>query len=202
MKLSYFVFLLAIFATGCTTKAAPEPVRKPGFLERAWAVTQAGTGRVWHSAKTGVGKGLESTKGLIASPFSKKKLKSPASSSRALEVAVRIKPEVAQLATARSLEATVLITNSSERSVQLSFPTSQRVEIVVKTEEGRVIQRWSDDQRIEREPSFIAINPRERLEYVVTISTRNMVAGKTYTIEASVPGFAGVFGRKVIVPQS
>ncbi len=202
MKLSYFAFVLAIFATSCTTKAAPEPARKPGFLERAWTSTQKGSGRIWNSAKTGVGKGLESTKELITSPFSKNKLKNPVSSFRQLEVAVRIKPEGARLSTTHSLETTVLITNSSDRSVQLSFPTSQRVEIVMKTEDGKVIQRWSDDQRIEREPSFIAINPRERLEYLTTLSTRNMVAGKTYTIEASMPGYDAIFGRKVIVPQN
>ena len=125
-----------------------------------------------------------------------------ASKYRELETSVVLRPDVVRLSTTRALEAVVLVANKSKRSLQLSFATSQHIEVVVKTEAGNVIQRWSDDQRVEREPSFVAINPGERLEYTATISTRNMVVGKTYIIEASVPGYDAIFARKVLVPQS
>lgn len=95
----------------------------------------------------------------------------------------------------------MLVINKAAQSLQFNFPTSQHIEVLVKTEDGKIIQRWSDDQRIERESSFVVINPNERLEYSATVSTRNMVAGKTYILEATVPGYDAIFARKVVVPQ-
>ena len=202
MKLSYFAFVLAAALAGCATKAPQQPARKPGFLERAWTSTQTGSGRIWKSTKTGASEGWQSTKDLVASPFSKKKPASALTSFRQLETAIQLKPDAVRLSTTRAIEATVLITNKAAKSVQLTFPTSQHIEIVVKTEDGKVVQRWSEDQRIEREPSFVVVNPGERLEYVTTISTRSMAEGKTYIIEASVPGYDAIFARKIVVPQS
>jgi len=36
---------------------------------------------------------------------------------------------------------------------------------------------------------MVTINPNERLEYVVSLATRDMVAGETYTVEAFFPNF-------------
>ncbi len=202
MKLRHFAIVFVTALAGCATKAPQEPVRKPGFLERTWTSTQKGSKRIWKSTKTGTSEGWQSAKELVASPFTKKKPANPAASFRQLEAAILIKPDAVRLSTTHSIEATVLITNKAARGMQLSFSTSQHIEVVVKTEDGKVIHRWSEDQRIERESSFVAVNPGERLEYVVNISTRNMAAGKTYTIEATVPGYEAIFARKVVVPQS
>ena len=135
--------------------------------------------------------------------FSKKKpTKSSGTDFRNIVTSIQIKPETVRLSTTRSIDATMQITNKTERGLQLSFPTSQHIEVVVKTEDGKVIQRWSEDQRIERETSLVVVNPGERLEYVASISTRNMTVGTTYVIEATAPGYAGIFARIVVVPQS
>ena len=39
------------------------------------------------------------------------------------------------------------------------------------------------------EPSIVTINPNERLEYLVNVSTRDMVAGETYNVEGFFPNF-------------
>ena len=203
MKSRFLAIAAVAFTAGCTTPSAQPVPRKPGFLERAWTSTQKGSQKIWTSTKTGASDGWQSTKDLVASPFSKKKpAKTAVTDYRKMETAIHIKPDTVRLATTRAIEATVQITNKAERALQLTFPTSQHIEIVVKTENGKVIQRWSEDQRIERESSFVAVNPGERLEYVASISTRNMVAGKTYVIEASVPGYDAIFARKIVVPQS
>ena len=189
------------FLAGCS--APPQQTaRKPGFIERAWTSTRKGTSAVWETTKSGADKGWHSTKNLVTSPFSKSKSNHTGSKNRELETAIQIKPDIIHVSSTRSIEVTVLVINKDAKSLQFNFPTSQHVEVLVKTEDGKVIQRWSDDQRIEREASFVVINPNERLEYSTTVSTRNMTAGKTYIIEASVPGYDAIFARKVVVPQS
>ncbi len=200
MILRLFTIAAVVGMTGCASPKTPQPARKPGFLERAWNSTQKGSQVAWETTKGGASKAKE----LVVTPFAKgkKSSKVAASKYRELETSVVLRPDVVRLSTTHALEAVVLVANKSKHSLQLSFATSQHIEVVVKTEAGNVIQRWSDDQRVEREPSFIAINPGERLEYTATISTRNMVVGKTYIIEASVPGYDAIFARKVLVPQS
>lgn len=200
MYLRILTIAVVAFSAGCSTPAQ-QPARKPGFLERAWTSTRKGTSAVWETTKSGADKGWHSTKNLVSAPFSGSKSKSTGSKYRQLETSIQIKPDVIYVASTRSIEATVLVTNKAAQSLQFNFPTSQHIEVVVKTEDGKVIQRWSEDQRIEREASFVVINPNERLEYSTTVSTRNMKAGKTYVIEASVPGYDAVFARKVVVPQ-
>ena len=72
---------------------------------------------------------------------------------------------------------------------QLEFPTSQRVEVLLKSKEGKTIEQWSQDQAFNNEPTLVTINPRERLEYSVNVATRDMVAGETYTVEGFFPNF-------------
>ena len=203
MKSRVFAIVLAAASAGCTTTPPQEPARKPGFLERAWTSTQKGSRGILKAAETGATQGWHSTKDLVNSPFSKKKpTKSSGTDFRNIVTSIQIKPETVRLSTTRSIDATMQITNKTERGLQLSFPTSQHIEVVVKTEDGKVIQRWSEDQRIERETSLVVVNPGERLEYVASISTRNMTVGTTYVIEATAPGYAGIFARIVVVPQS
>ena len=201
MYLRILIIAVIAFSAGCTTPAQ-QPARKPGFLERAWTSTRKGTNAVWETTKSGADKGWHSTKDLVTAPFSKSKSKNTGSKYRQLETAIQIKPDVIHVSSTRSIKATVLVINKAAQGLQFNFPTSQHIEVLVKTEDGKVIQRWSDDQRIERESSFVVTNPNERLEYSTTISTRNMVAGKTYIIEATVPGYDAIFARKVVVPQS
>jgi hypothetical protein len=203
MKPRIFAIATAAAIAGCASPAVKEePPRKPGFWERAWVSTQKGTGRIWDGTKSTASKGWESTKDLAASPFSKKTKTSAKAGIHQVEASVHLKPETIKLSSSRSFEATVQLTNKAARAVQFNFPSSQHVEALVKTEDGKIIQRWSDDQRIDHEASFVSVNPGERLEYVLTLSARNMVAGKTYVVEATVPGYGTIVARKIVVPQN
>lgn len=203
MKLRFIAIVLVAASAGCSTPPTQEPARKPGFLERAWVSGKKGSRSVMNSAVSGAGTGWRATKNLVASPFGKSKKKSSGSAAQGahLSAVVKLTPETVRLSVARSIEVVVVITNNGERSVQLDFPTSQHLELVMKSESGAVIQRWSDDQKIERDASFVAVNPGERLEYSTTLSTRNMAVGKTYVIEATVPGYPAISGKKIVVPQ-
>ena len=76
-----------------------------------------------------------------------------------------------------------------------------RIDVVVKAEGGKIISRWSDDQRIEKEPGILLINPRERLEYSAKIATREMTAGRAFEIEAYFPSYDRLRVSRTVVPE-
>ena len=76
---------------------------------------------------------------------------------------------------------------------RLEFPTSQRLEIVTRNSSGAVIERWSDDRVFQPGEGLVVINPDERIEFQDKVPTRDMRAGASYTVEASLatePDFA------------
>ena len=101
----------------------------------------------------------------------------------------------------RVIEVTVTVANSGKKPVHLEFPSSLRMEVIVKTAGGKIVSRWSDDQPIEKEPSVMLINPHERLEYSAKISTREMTGGGTFEIEAYFPGYEQMRVSRTVVPE-
>jgi len=85
----------------------------------------------------------------------------------------------------REVTVTYTIFNKSGKLLMLNFPTSQRIEILVRDPQGKVIERWSDDRMFDDISGVVMINPNERIQYQERIATREMQPGKKYTIEAS-----------------
>ena len=108
---------------------------------------------------------------------------------KGLDIGVQADPGQVKVADTKQIKVTVTLANRSKKIAQLEFPTSQRIEVLVKSKEGKTIEQWSEDQAFNNEPTIVAINPSERLEYLVNVSTRDMVPGQTYTIEAFFPNF-------------
>ncbi len=111
--------------------------------------------------------------------FLKKKDEGPA-----LVAAAKVEPEDLQLTNHREVELVFTVTNRSKKLVKLDFPTSQRLEVIVRGPDGKTIFRWSEDRLFEAVAATVIVNPRERIEYRAVIPTRDMVATRTYTIEA------------------
>jgi hypothetical protein len=84
---------------------------------------------------------------------------------------------------------TQTLTNRSGKLAQLDFPTSQRIEVLIKAKNGQRLLQWSEDQAFTNEPTLVTINPGERLEYSVNVSTRDLAAGGTYPVEGFFPNF-------------
>ena len=170
----------------------------PGFWERTWEGTKKGTSHVWSSTKR-VG---EKTAELATAPFHRgKKISSePKSVWRQFGVSITLDPSAVKLPDTRAIHATVTLVNKGKTPAQLEFPSSQRIEVLVKNEADRVLSRWSDDQKLDKEQGFLVINPEERLEYTATISTRDMSAGQTYIVEAYFPNFDQLRASRTIVP--
>ncbi len=128
----------------------------------------------------------------VLNPFGWGKAKEPkvrGTNFRQLEMDLRIEPEVVKLSENRQIKVTLTLANRGGKLAQLEFPTSQRVEVLLKAKNGQTIEQWSQDQAFTNEPTSVAINPKERLEYSVNVSTREMAAGESYTVEGFFPNF-------------
>jgi len=186
-RLTLSVFLLS---ASSLFSASPleRPIESPGFWERAWGSTKKTTDKIVDLTKK---------------PFGK----SSSSSSKGepvwnqLQVALKVDPEAVKLSTTKTVQVNVLVTNLGKKLVQLEFPTSERIEVVLRGNEGKVLARWSEDQKVENEPGLVNINPGEYLEYNATISTRDMQVTGSYQIEAYFPSFDQLRMTKLIVPE-
>jgi hypothetical protein len=108
---------------------------------------------------------------------------------KGLEIGLQADPAQVKVSEAKQMKVTVTLANHGGKIAQLEFPTSQRIEVLVKSKEGKTIEQWSEDQAFSNEPTMVTINPEERLEYSVNVATRDMVAGQSYTVEAFFPNF-------------
>lgn len=186
-RLTLFVILLS---AGSLFAATPieRPLESPGFWERAWGSTKKTTGKVVDLTKKPFGKSGSSGK-----------KDEPAWNQ--LQIALKVIPEVVKLPETKTMQVAVVVTNMGKKLVQLEFPTSERIEVVLRGNEGKVLSRWSEDQKVESAPGLVSINPGEYLEYNATLSTRDMEVGGSYQIEAYFPSFDQLRMTKLIVPE-
>lgn len=112
-----------------------------------------------------------------------------------------VQPLPLNLSEVRRMVVTIKLINRGKRLVQLQFPTSQRIEVMVLDAKGAKVVQWSDDQFFSSEPSYLTINPGERVQYDLKVATRDLVAGRLFTIEASVPGYDSLRERVSLTPQ-
>jgi hypothetical protein len=99
----------------------------------------------------------------------------------------------------RKLNVKVLASNLGKRAEIMEFPSSQRVDAVLRDDEGKIVGRASEDLEFLDETSVVTLNPGERVEYVLGISTRGLSAGKTYKLEAAITNQNGLTSS-VMVP--
>ncbi len=198
------LFILALFplmahAAPAKKKAEPTPAvieepapvhhkeRKPGFWERAWTSTKKTTAAVGRT---------------VSRPFGGSKDR-PGDSKvgwRNLELTLTLDPAHIKLSTTKAMKVGLAVVNKSKAAVQLDFPTTQRIEVLLRKDTSEILSKWSEDQKVEPEQGFLVINPEERLEYSATISTREMKAGQNYFVEAYFPNFPELRSSKPITP--
>jgi hypothetical protein len=99
--------------------------------------------------------------------------------------ALKVDPATFSLDDRRELTVTFTVENRTNRLVKLDFPTSQRIEILVRDSSGKVIEKWSDDRAFQDVSGVVMINPGEHIQYEEKIATRDMQPGQTYVVEAS-----------------
>jgi hypothetical protein len=101
----------------------------------------------------------------------------------------------------REVEVVYSVINRGRAAERLQFATDQRIELSLRSPDGATLFLWSEDRLFASTPSVVLINPGERLEYRVTVPTRDMVAGREYTAEAGLVGQAGTSASLVLRPR-
>ena len=106
-----------------------------------------------------------------------------------IEVRLEINPRVVRLSDTRAIEARLVLINRARNTVNLYFNDTHRYDFILRDTTGKKLVQWSDDQPVSQNLSTVIINPEERAEFAGTVSTRDMVAGRTYTLEGLVVGY-------------
>lgn len=174
MKFSLALCALAMLAVPSAHAAeeAPAPQKKPGLIHRLLHPFGGGGTEKKNKEKSGK-----------------------------LTVDMKLAPLPLKLSAANRLKVTLTLMNHSKKLAQLEFPTSQRIEVLVKNSAGKMVEQWSQDQSFASEPTVVAINPGERAEYAVEVATRDLAAGQTYTVLAFFPNHESLKVEKTIVPE-
>lgn len=120
---------------------------------------------------------------------------------RRMEMDLSVQPQPLKLSEVRRLDVSVRLTSRGRSLVQLQFPSAQRIEVLILDEAGAKVTQWSDDQLFAQVQSYLTINPGERVQYDVKLATRDLTAGRTYTVEAFVPGYEQLKKRLTLEVQ-
>ncbi len=131
----------------------------------------------------------------------KEKAESKLPNYKHVEISMSIEPSPVQLSAARQMKVIVRLRNRSNKFVQLEFPTSQRIEVIVKDGAGKMVEHWSEDHAFTNEPGIVSINPDERLEYAADVPTREMKAGQAYTVEGFFPNYEALHTSMQLTPK-
>ena len=166
--------LLALPVRASEENATPDATPRPGFVARFFGIFH-------HPRKT-----QDDKVSLYGRRFA---------------LALDISPMPLKLSESRQMRVTLVLTNKSSNFVHLEFPTTQRIEILIRNKEGKLVTQWSEDQSFVNEPSYISINPGERVEYSESVPTREMSAGQSYVVEGFFPNYDDLRTTKTIVPQ-
>jgi Intracellular proteinase inhibitor len=106
-----------------------------------------------------------------------------------IEVRLEVNPQVVRLADTRAIEARLVLINRTKNTINLYFNDSHRYDFILRDATGKKLVQWSDDQPVNQNLGTAIMNPQERAEFTGTVSTRDMVAGRTYTLEGLVVGY-------------
>lgn len=104
-----------------------------------------------------------------------------------LALSIRLDPVPLRPSEARRMQATVRLRNVSSRFIHLEFATTQRFDVLVHDNSGKLLVQWSEDQAFEAVPGHVGINPGESVEYHAAIATRDFQPGKRYTTTVYFP---------------
>lgn len=174
------LLLAAALLVSCSS--GPEPQSdEPGLLGRMW----------------------ESTQKLnpLHRELKPREMKQPQPENlKAIRATLGVEPPEPKLAEVRLVKVHLQLLNSGKRMVRLDFPTSQRIDVVVKDAAGKIVEQWSEYHRFEKTPGMVAINPGERLEYTASVATREMKPGQPCTIEAWVPAHDSLRASATVTP--
>lgn len=113
-----------------------------------------------------------------------------------------IEPALFSATDTSELTVSLKITNDKKDLIMLHFPTNQRLEIIVKDEQGSILSRWSEDRSFDVTDDTVVINPNEFILYTEKIPTTGMQDGKNYTLEISLANQPSYTLSEIITPRT
>lgn len=109
---------------------------------------------------------------------------------RGLVFEITASPDPVKLGETRQMQVTLTLRNTGKRAANFKFPSGQEIEILIRDPEtGKAITSWSTDHTFDAQPRFVVLNSKERLEFSEPIATRDLKAGKKYSLEAYFIGY-------------
>jgi hypothetical protein len=151
--------------------------------------------RTWGSTVDGIGSAGKFLVNSVTGVFSGNSKPSRASK---LSVSINLPSASISLAKDRQIAAVLVLSNLGKRTQVLAFPSTKRVEAVLRDNSGKILARAFEDRQFKDEEGVITINPGESLEFECGIPSRDLSAGSTYTLEASIVNQEGLITRKPI----
>ncbi len=93
---------------------------------------------------------------------------------------------------ANNVKMTFTVKNAGKRTYTLSFPSTQRYDVVIKNPAHQMVYKWSLDKRFSDDVGTVIINPTDRIGYTETISFNTLYAPLEtgiYTIEFTLANY-------------
>ncbi len=182
---------------------SPESEPEKGFwsvFSRAWTATADAAGaatRVTGNAIKATGQAVQSTTGSVMGIFGRSERgKDKVAAKLPVQVEVECSPSPIFLKETPKVQVTVKALNVGKRAQLLEFSSARRAEAVLRDAAGQIVSRGSYDIAVRAEPGMVTtLNPGERLEYVLSLSTSGLQVGKAYTLEAALVGQVGLTAR-------
>src|SRR3982751_6159883 len=108
---------------------------------------------------------------------------------RGLTLELQVSPQPVRLSEVRQLDIKAILTNKGKNTIELDFPTDQRIEIYLLNSADAVLTKWSENHAIADKPAVVLVNPGEHIEYNEKIATRELARGKVYAAEVFFPQY-------------
>lgn len=109
---------------------------------------------------------------------------------RGLTLDLQISPQPVKLSEVRQLDIKATLTNKGKNTIELDFPTDQRIEIYLINSANTVLTKWSENHAIAEKPAVVLVNPGEHIEYNEKIATRELSRDKVYVAEVFFPQYS------------
>ena len=183
--------------------ATPVPEKKPGIVKRILHPFGGGKPTPTPAGEPTPAPATEKKPGImnrVLHPFGGGK-GSAGKPNGNLTVGLKLAPQPLKLGGTNRLNVTLTLINYGRKLVPLEFPTSQRIEVLIKNNAGKTIEQWSQDQAFANEPTVVTVNAGERAEYSVEVATRELSAGQTYTVEGFIPAYNTLRASQSLVPE-
>jgi hypothetical protein len=181
---------------------AEEPVESGKRVERERGPVAA-LQRTWHGVVGGARAVVETVGGLFGVGGGNRQA-TEAPRNLKLEVSLKLESHQVSLSKDREVRGVIRITNRGRRTQVLQFPSSLRVEAVMREgsgSSGSIVARANEDRGVREEEGALTVNPGERLEFELNLPTRALSPGRVYQLEAAVVNQVGLVARTEVRTQ-